>query len=84
MTVQDRGAPVYTYDLSADGMDDWTVARSALGDGGARWLPVRQPARYAGEVFRTLAAARGITLPPAEVQRDPGQAVIGSVLMQLR
>lgn len=64
MRVVERDLPVYTY-AEAEGLDDWTVARSALGEGGARWLPVRRPALYAGDVFRTLAAAQGVTLPPA-------------------
>lgn len=64
MRVIDRTLPVYTYSAS-DGVDDWTVARSALGTGGARWLPVRNPALYAGDVFRSLARAQGIELPPA-------------------
>jgi serine-type D-Ala-D-Ala carboxypeptidase/endopeptidase (penicillin-binding protein 4) len=38
-----------------DGIERWTVARGALGDGGSRWLPVRRPSDYAAEVFRTLA-----------------------------
>lgn len=64
MRVADRDLPVYTYD-DAGGADDWTVARTALGDGGSRWLPVRKPALYAGDVFRTMAAAQGIALPAA-------------------
>jgi serine-type D-Ala-D-Ala carboxypeptidase/endopeptidase (penicillin-binding protein 4) len=69
MRVVDRQLPVYTY-AQTDGLDDWTVARAALGDSGSRWLPVRRPALYAGDVFRTLAAAQGVTLPPAtEVHR---------------
>jgi len=64
MQVVDRDLPVYTY-LDGGGVDDWTVARSALGEGGSRWLPVRYPALYAGDVFRTLALAQGITLPEA-------------------
>ncbi|MBD3766145.1 MAG: D-alanyl-D-alanine carboxypeptidase/D-alanyl-D-alanine-endopeptidase, partial [Rhodobacterales bacterium] len=63
MAVVDRDLPVYTY-RGGNGTDDWTVARSALGGGGARWLPVRQPEAYAGDVFRTLARARGLDLPP--------------------
>jgi D-alanyl-D-alanine carboxypeptidase/D-alanyl-D-alanine-endopeptidase (penicillin-binding protein 4) len=62
MRVVDRDLPVYTY-ADAGGVDDWTVARTALGEGGSRWLPVRYPALYAGDVFRTLALAQGITLP---------------------
>jgi serine-type D-Ala-D-Ala carboxypeptidase/endopeptidase (penicillin-binding protein 4) len=50
-----------------EGGDAWSVAREALGKDGSRWLPVRQPALYAGDVFRTLAAAQGIVLPRAEV-----------------
>lgn len=75
MRIENRSAPVYTY-ADLEGRDQWTVARGALGSGGARWLPVRQPGLYAGEVFATLAKAQGIklgkpelidTLPPHEV-----------------
>ena len=59
---EDRGAPVFAYS-NQNGHDHWSVARSALGKGGGRWLPVRQPADYVGEVFRTLAAKSGLTLP---------------------
>lgn len=64
VSIQDeeRGAPVFRY-TKVNGHDRWSVARSALGSRGGRWLPVRQPADYAGEVFRTLAAAAGLTLP---------------------
>ncbi|MEL6464338.1 MAG: D-alanyl-D-alanine carboxypeptidase/D-alanyl-D-alanine-endopeptidase [Pseudomonadota bacterium] len=71
MTVSERRAPVYTY---ADGgrTDNWTVARGALGNGGARWLPVRKPALYAGDVFQTLARSHGIVLKnPKVVSRRP-------------
>jgi len=75
MRVADRDLPVYTYS-GAEGVDDWTVARSALGDGGARWLPVRRPALYAGDVFRTMAAAQGIALPAAqEIASLPGGTI---------
>jgi D-alanyl-D-alanine carboxypeptidase/D-alanyl-D-alanine-endopeptidase (penicillin-binding protein 4) len=61
MQVQDRTSPLYTY---RDGgvRDDWTVAKPALGSGGARWLPVRKPGLYAGDVFATMAGAQGIRL----------------------
>lgn len=61
MRVVDRSMPVYTY-AEVEGHDDWTVARGALGNGGARWLPVRNPSLYAGEVFEALAHAQGIML----------------------
>ena len=65
MKVMDRDLPVYTYARGV-GVDNWTVARGALGKGGGRWLPVRHPEFYAAEVFHTLARAQGITLPAAK------------------
>ncbi|QFS84055.1 D-alanyl-D-alanine carboxypeptidase DacB precursor [Roseivivax sp. THAF40] len=65
MVVVARRGPIYTY-REAEGRDDWTVAKSALGNGGARWLPVRQPELYAGEVFQTMAGAQGIRLKAPE------------------
>lgn len=71
MRVVDRGAPVFTYQ-ERDGVDDWTVARRALNNGGSRWLPVRRPALYAGEVFATFARSQGIVLKqPKEVSELP-------------
>jgi D-alanyl-D-alanine carboxypeptidase/D-alanyl-D-alanine-endopeptidase (penicillin-binding protein 4) len=65
MRVVNRDAPVYTYSEKG-GVDTWTVAASALGKGGSRWLPVRQPATYAGDVFRSLARRNGVTLGRAK------------------
>ncbi|WP_371170780.1 D-alanyl-D-alanine carboxypeptidase/D-alanyl-D-alanine-endopeptidase [Aliiroseovarius sp. 2305UL8-7] len=62
MQIVDRKAPVYTYE-DGDGVDRWTVARGALGKGGSRWLPVRRPDLYAGEVFQVLARSEGVRLP---------------------
>ena len=77
MEVRARAAPIYTY---ADGgrVDRWTVARSALGNGGARWLPVRKPALYAGDVFQTLARSQGIVLPNPQVSqaRPKGEVLV--------
>lgn len=66
MRLIDRRAPVYTYE-DREGRDDWTVARPALGNSGARWLPVRKPGLYAGEVFSVLAGAQGITVGAPEM-----------------
>lgn len=66
MSVVDRNLPVYTY-KDAGGVDNWTVSRRALGNGGARWLPVRKPALYAGDVFQTLARSNGIVLKSPKV-----------------
>ncbi|MEM9550369.1 MAG: D-alanyl-D-alanine carboxypeptidase/D-alanyl-D-alanine-endopeptidase [Pseudomonadota bacterium] len=67
MRVAQRSLPVYTYADKGD-FDDWSVARGALGNGGARWLPVRKPALYAGDVFRTMARAQGLVLPKTTVR----------------
>nr|WP_245398552.1 D-alanyl-D-alanine carboxypeptidase/D-alanyl-D-alanine-endopeptidase [Oceaniglobus trochenteri] len=77
MKVIDRSVPVYTY-ADAEERDDWTVARGALGTGGARWLPVRRPALYAGEVFQTLARAHGIQLGRtiARAEGDGGTTLV--------
>jgi D-alanyl-D-alanine carboxypeptidase/D-alanyl-D-alanine-endopeptidase (penicillin-binding protein 4) len=70
MEVVNRAVPVYTY-ADRGGIDQWTVARQALGDDGSRWLPVRKPALYAGDVFATLARSHGIVLPEPEVGAGP-------------
>ncbi|HHB81353.1 MAG TPA: D-alanyl-D-alanine carboxypeptidase/D-alanyl-D-alanine-endopeptidase, partial [Aliiroseovarius sp.] len=76
MRVVERASPVYTY--KQDGtVDRWTVSRAALGDGGGRWLPVRRPDLYAGEVFQWLARAHGIALPKVlEARRQPQGTVL--------
>jgi len=75
MKVVNRDTPLYTF-ADADGVDSWTVASTALGKGGARWLPVRQPGAYAGDVFRTLARAQGITLPDPQPGRAAGRVLV--------
>ncbi|WP_233352179.1 D-alanyl-D-alanine carboxypeptidase, partial [Pseudogemmobacter humi] len=62
MAVAKRESPLFTWKGAAT-REDWTVASSALGKGGSRWLPVRLPGLYSAEVFRTLALAQGIALP---------------------
>lgn len=54
--------PVYQYDVRG-GADSWSIAENALKRAGGTWLPVRDPAPYASEVFRTLARQKGIALP---------------------
>ncbi len=66
ITLKNRSLPVYGY-KSVRGADHWSVAKSALGKNGSRWLPVRQPAEYAGEVFRAVAALNGIRIPKQKV-----------------
>jgi D-alanyl-D-alanine carboxypeptidase/D-alanyl-D-alanine-endopeptidase (penicillin-binding protein 4) len=75
MQVVNRAAPIYTYS-SKGGVDEWTVARDALGNAGARWLPVRRPALYCAEVFQTLARAHGIVLPSPEAGSAPAEGTV--------
>jgi D-alanyl-D-alanine carboxypeptidase/D-alanyl-D-alanine-endopeptidase (penicillin-binding protein 4) len=75
MRVANREAPLFTY-REGRGVDEWTVASAALGKGGARWMPVRQPEVYAGDVFRTLAGAQGLRLPASTVvERAPANTL---------
>lgn len=79
MKIADRRAPIYTYS-DANGRDDWSVARTALGAEGSRWLPVRHPGLYAGEVFATLARSNGIVLDTPRVQKSaPNGTVVAEM-----
>lgn len=49
----------------------WTFSAASLAGKGSLWLPVRAPASYAGEAFRTLAAQRGLALPAPEFGPAP-------------
>jgi D-alanyl-D-alanine carboxypeptidase/D-alanyl-D-alanine-endopeptidase (penicillin-binding protein 4) len=80
MRIADRSLPVYAY-ADQKGRDAWSVSRGALGNAGSRWLPVRKPAAYAGDVFRSMAASQGIRLKTAEVVRRAPQ---GAVLVTQR
>ncbi len=76
MLVKERKAPIYTY-RDGGSFDSWTVARAALGKGGSRWLPVRKPEFYTGEVFATFARSQGIVLRAPEVMKGaPGGTVL--------
>ncbi len=68
--LSDSQPNVYSYGQT-DAAEVWTVARRALGQNGARWLPVRRPAAYAADVFRVLARSRGIVLTPPEFGAVP-------------
>lgn len=71
MQIANRASPLYTFRM-ARGVEQWSVARAALGNSGSRWLPVRQPDLYAGEAFQALAAAQGVSLPePARARALP-------------
>lgn len=69
MRVAERQSPLYTY-ADRNGIEEWTVAAPALGNGGSRWLPVRRPLEYTGEVLRVLARSHGIELRPPEISTE--------------
>ena len=76
MEVVRREAPLFTY-RERSGAEEWTVASEALGKGGSRWLPIRNPGAYVGEVFQALARAQGIDLPDARrIDRLPQAAQV--------
>ncbi len=62
-----RNVPIFAYEPGPAAEDHWSVAETALGKDGSRWLPVRHSAPYVAEVFQTLCAAQGIALPAAEI-----------------
>lgn len=78
MQVAGRSSPLFALNTdTATGRESWSVARGGLGGGGTRWLPVRNSALYAGDVFRTLARSQGIDLSTAkEVASLPGGGVV--------
>ena len=80
MALIDRKSPIFEY-KDWGRRDQWSVAEWALGKkDGARWLPVRYPALYCGDVFRTLARANGIVLKPgALIDALPEAAALVSV-----
>ncbi len=80
MQISNRGAPTYTY-ASTRQVEQWTVARNALGNEGGRWLPVRNPTAYTAEVFRVLASSFGVALPAARPRTD---ATSGTVIASVQ
>ena len=79
VAIVDRPYPVFTY-RDGGNVDEWTVARQALNSAGSRWLPVRHPALYAGEVFATFARSHGIVLkPPRQVDTPPQGKVLAKI-----
>ncbi|MTD98769.1 peptidase S13 [Paracoccus sp. YIM 132242] len=71
------GADLFSW--RQDGLhESWTISRSAIARPGSRWLPVRKPELYAGDVFQTLCRAQGLVLPAPEVIRDlpPGEVLV--------
>ncbi|EPX81719.1 D-alanyl-D-alanine carboxypeptidase/D-alanyl-D-alanine endopeptidase [Litoreibacter arenae] len=75
-SIAARALPIFEYS-GRNGRDNWTVARKALGNGGGRWLPVRRPEIYAGDVLQTVARSHGIKLPfPVVATEEPRGTVL--------
>ena len=82
MQVVERRSPIYTFADGGD-VDNWTVARGALGNEGSRWLPVREPELYVGDVFRTFAKTKGIDLRPAvKAQEEPKGTTLATLVSE--
>lgn len=64
------GGGAYLHEASG-GRERWDIPRRGLSARGTRWLPVRRPEAYAGDVFQTLARAAGLTLPAPELAEAP-------------
>ena len=80
--VEERDAPSYAYQYASK-REEWSVQRSALGKDGGRWLPARNPRRYAGEAFQVICAEMGIQLPsPTIVEGQHPDAVIAVDIAQ--
>lgn len=82
VSIVDRQAPLFTYKDSGN-VEHWSVIRDALGDGGGRWLPVRDIETYVGEVFRFVAAQQGVQLPHAKIAKTlPNGTVVAQELSE--
>ena len=53
-----------------DRREYWRVSPAGMRRAGSRWMPVRKPELYAGDVFQTLCRAQGLALPAPEVLDD--------------
>ena len=69
------GAPMFSHALEGHA-EIWRMNQSGFRGEGARWLPVRQPELYSGEVFKSLAETYGIALDPAHLGQAPAGAQI--------
>ena len=82
MRVEERNGPSYGYQHMPE-REQWSVQRSALGKDGGRWLPARNPRRYAGEAFQVICAEMGIELPsPTIIQGQHPEAVLAVTIAQ--
>ncbi|MEM7188841.1 MAG: D-alanyl-D-alanine carboxypeptidase/D-alanyl-D-alanine-endopeptidase [Pseudomonadota bacterium] len=74
-----KGRPLFSL-TTAGGRESWVMAQEAYRGRAARWLPVKRPEPYAGEVFRTVARSAGVNLPAPTI----GQAPEGATLLTVQ
>jgi D-alanyl-D-alanine carboxypeptidase/D-alanyl-D-alanine-endopeptidase (penicillin-binding protein 4) len=80
ISAVNRKQPIYKYS-GQGGRDKWTVSSQALGKKGSRWLPVRNPADYSGEVFVRIADSLDMHIPTHSIT---GNSPSGAVLARGR
>lgn len=69
-----KAGPTYRH-MTREGGEIWQIARRAFAKRkGERWLPVKEPELYAGDVLRGLAKTYGIALPAPELGTAPEDA----------
>ncbi|HSF97019.1 MAG TPA: D-alanyl-D-alanine carboxypeptidase/D-alanyl-D-alanine-endopeptidase [Thermohalobaculum sp.] len=68
-------APVLSHAMEGRA-EVWRMAEHAFRGEGGRWLPVRQPELYAGEVFQGLARTYGIGLDAPRLGSAPAGAEV--------
>ncbi len=76
--ASEPGAPLFAF-RQQDGREVWQMARWAYRGRAARWLPVKRPETYAGEVFQMLAGEQGVSLPAPRLGRAPAGAEVLAV-----
>ncbi len=69
VTFRSSAAQIYEHGILGQ-RELWTIPSRSLRKAGQRWFPVRRPAAYAAEVFRSLCIESGITLPAGQATAE--------------
>ena len=72
-------APLFQVYHEEDGHEVWQMAQRAYRGQAARWLPVKRPETYAGDVFRKLGKSEGVLLPEPRLGQAPTGAEVLAV-----
>jgi D-alanyl-D-alanine carboxypeptidase/D-alanyl-D-alanine-endopeptidase (penicillin-binding protein 4) len=71
----DCGCPPFLHEADAAG-ERWRVRQSLLAGQGGVWLPVRDPAPYAEDVFRSALRRAGVAIEQGPPPQDGGSVVV--------